>query len=338
MKRDRLRVMMSTPSIRPTTNPYISQLVASLEPHVEVVFFSWRRAIFGRYDVLHVHWPETFTSSPAVIKMWARRFCTMVLQLRLSSRPTALVRTAHNVAPHEARESSTDAAILRRWDRLTTLWIVLNGRTEPPSAAPRTLIPHGHYRDHFAGSPRSQADASRVSVVGHVRPYKGIEELISEIASGSDSAVNLHIAGRPSSRALADRLVSLAEGSEQIALELDFVDDPRLAQIITSSSLVLLPYREMHNSGVALLALSLGRPVLVPDNEVTRDLAQEVGEGWVHRISPDGVLPSIRRALEAGIPSGEPDLSARDWPVSAARHAAAYAKAVELRRGQRRST
>ena len=43
----------------------------------------------------------------------------------------------------------------------------------------------------------------------------------------------------------------------------------------------MLPYRHMHNSGAALTALSLDRPVLVPETDVNRDLARETGPGWV---------------------------------------------------------
>ncbi len=59
---------------------------------------------------------------------------------------------------------------------------------------------------------------------------------------------------------------------------------------------MVLPYREMHNSGAALTALSLNRPVLVPDNEVNRELAEEVGPGWVFRY--DGELTG-RHLLDA---------------------------------------
>src|SRR4051794_22672058 len=116
----RPRVVMSTPSIRKTTNPYIIQLIDSLDDLVDVELFSWRTAIFGRYDVLHVHWPEIFTRASSRQKTWARLGLTMALQARLAVTRTALVRTAHDERPHESA-SRAEGAVLRRWDSLTTL-------------------------------------------------------------------------------------------------------------------------------------------------------------------------------------------------------------------------
>lgn len=332
MSTRRLRVMMSTPAIRDTTNPYIVQLVDAVGHEVDVRLFSWRTAIFGRYDVLHVHWPEIFTSASSTPKRWARRVLTLVLQGRLAMTKTALVRTAHNERPHEST-SRVDGAILRRWNRLTTLWIILNERTRTETAAERILIPHGHYRDHFARFPRQDPTDDLVSVVGHIRPYKGMEELVTAVAGDSaEGAFRLHVAGKPADAALGEVLIGNASGSDRITLELDFVDDRRIVEIISSSSLVALPYRQLHNSGVALLALSLDRPVLVPDNAVTRDLQQEVGASWVHLLDADTELTqAVRDALRHRIPDGSPDLSAREWPVTARQHATAYARAAEIR-------
>ncbi|WP_394195187.1 glycosyltransferase [Microbacterium foliorum] len=327
-----LRVMMSTPAIRETTNPYIVQLVDAVGQEVDVQLFSWRTAILGRYDVLHVHWPEIFTSASSGPKRWARRALTAALQSRIALTRTALVRTAHNERPHEST-SRVDSAILRRWNRLTTLWIILNERTRTETSAERVLIPHGHYRDHFAPFPRLEATDDLVSVVGHIRPYKGMEELVAAVAEDTEhGAFRLHVAGKPADAALRDTLTRNASGSDRITLELDFVDDRRIVEIISSSSLVALPYRQLHNSGVALLALSLDRPVLVPDNAVTRDLQQEIGASWVHLLDADTELTrAIRDALQQGIPDGSPDLSAREWPVTARQHATAYARAAEIR-------
>ncbi|WP_144876719.1 glycosyl transferase [Microbacterium sp. 1.5R] len=336
MSSRRLRVMMSTPALRATTNPYIVQLVHSVGREVDVSLFSWRRAIIGRYDVLHVHWPEIFTSASSTPKRWARRLLVAALQCRLALTRTALVRTAHNERPHEST-TSVDGRILRRWDRLTTLWIVLNERTTTASPAPTAFIPHGHYRDHFASFDHHDPTADLVSVVGHIRPYKGVEDLVAAVADDPHpDGFRLHVAGKPADPSLRALLLHSAGGSSRIDLELDFIDDARIVEVISSSALVVLPYRNLHNSGVALLALSLDRPVLVPDNAVTRDLQAEVGAEWVHLLRDDvELIGAIRVALAQGIPAGRPDLSAREWPVTAHQHADAYLRAQRIRRERR---
>ncbi len=100
-----------------------------------------------------------------------------------------------------------------------------------------------------------------------------------------------------------------------------FLSEVELAQTITSSQLIVLPYRHMHNSGTALAALSLGRAVLVPDNEVNRALAHEVGAEWVHTYTGALGAEDIESAWEvAARTTGVPDLSGREWDLGAAQH------------------
>ena len=53
-------VMQSFRNPRATTNPYITMLDRALADELGSghLRFSWLRALFGRYDVFHWHWPE----------------------------------------------------------------------------------------------------------------------------------------------------------------------------------------------------------------------------------------------------------------------------------------
>jgi hypothetical protein len=120
-----------------------------------------------------------------------------------------------------------------------------------------------------------------------------------------------------------------------IELDLRFITDAELVALATSCELVVMPYHFMHNSSGALSALSLDRPVLVPDNEVNRQLAEDVGPGWVHRYAGvlDGAdLLEAIAAVQTTRPPARPDLSARDWDRVGKAHEAAYRRAVSLKR------
>jgi beta-1,4-mannosyltransferase len=99
----------------------------------------------------------------------------------------------------------------------------------------------------------------------------------------------------------------------------------------------VLPYREMHNSGSVLAALSLDRPVLVPANEVNELLAAEVGEPWVlmyDDLTTDVIESAFTRIREQP-PQGTPDLSRREWSAAGADHLAAFQEALRRRKGRR---
>jgi beta-1,4-mannosyltransferase len=67
----------------------------------------------------------------------------------------------------------------------------------------------------------------------------------------------------------------------RVRLTLRHADDDELVEAVGEAQVVVLPYRQMHNSGALLLALSLDRRVLVPSGPVTDELAARVGEHWV---------------------------------------------------------
>src|SRR5690606_13691678 len=137
----------------------------------------------------------------------------------------------------------------------------------------------------------------------------------------------------------ARTIEELARPDERITLELGFLPDDALVQLATSSELVVMPYRFMHNSSGAITALSLNRPVLVPDNEVNRMLSDEVGPGWVIRYEGELTAEAIVAALEEVRTTPRPprpNLEAREWDAAGADHARAYRAAIEhTRRGKR---
>ncbi|MQA32809.1 glycosyltransferase [Modestobacter roseus] len=332
-----LTVLQSFPEPRPTTNPYVVMLRSALDdlPGVEVLTFSWRRALTARYDVVHAHWPEILVDGRDPGRRFVRQALFVLLLLRLRVTRTPLVRTVHNLELPQGL--SRRQSVLLRWaQRRTTLRIRINETTALDDGTPVATVVHGHYRDWYAEHPRREVQPGRLAFVGQVRRYKGVDRLVEAFRSVEDATLRLRIAGRPTSGELADELRAGAAADPRISLSLDFLPDAELVAEISAAELVVLPYREMHNSGGALAALSLGRPVLVPDNLVNRRLAEEVGAEWV--LTFDG--PLTGQALAAAVsrlrampPAGRPDLSRREWDDAGRAHVAAYRQAIGVLRG-----
>lgn len=346
-----LVVLQSFPTPKPTTNPYLVLLAESLRavPGVTVKTFTWRTALFGRYDVFHAHWPEILVTGHSPMKTLAKQLLTAALVARLWATRTPLVRTVHNVGEPEGL-SRVQRMLLDRLERRTTLRIRLNPTTDIPSG-PFVTIPHGHYRDWFARYPARESVPGQLGYFGLIRRYKGVEGLLTAfrgldstgpslgaLSGGalSGGVLSLRIGGQPSSTELAETVRGLAADDPRIALRLTFLSDGEMVELVTSSELVVLPYRFMHNSGGALAALSLDRPVLLPDNTVNRLLSGEVGPGWVHLYAGEltgGVLVTALSELRAARPGGRPDLGARDWTRAGADHIAAYRRAIAEAKG-----
>lgn len=340
LRRDRgkdhqkVTVLQSFPPPRPHSNPYTELLSRSLSdlPDVTLANFSWSEALLGQYDVFHVHWPEILVNGHSPAKKAVRQLLTVMLLIRLGLKATPVVRTMHNVGLPEGI-SLRERILLNAFERRTALCIRLNSQTEVPPSIPVVTVPHGDYRSWYAQYPTRRVVPGQFGYVGLVRRYKGVELLVSSFraTAGEHPRLRLRVGGRPSTPALAATIEGLAIGDPRIELDLRQLSDGELVDIVTSSELVVLPYRFMHNSAGALTVLSLGRPVLIPDNEVNRCLREEVGPGWVYLYQGDLAGETLIRALQSvrsDVRSREPDLSNRAWDETGRLHLGAYRKVL----------
>lgn len=336
-----LTVLQSGPRPLPTTNPYNIMLARSIEARTAVDFryFSWREALAGRHEVFHAHWPEAMLRGATPLRSVARQALFAVLLLKWKANRTAIVRTVHNIGLPQGI-SRREIFLLNAFDRQTVLRICLNEHTPVPHEDARHVIPHGHYRPWYGSYPRDTTQPGRIAYFGMIRRYKGVDRLVEAFEETTDPSLTLTIAGKPSTPALGTDLAHLVETDHRIRLTLSFLENPDLVTAITEAELVVLPHREMHNSGSALAALSLDRPVLIQDNAVNRDLQGEVGAGWVYLYTGALTGADLVDALEklrTNPPAGRPQLESRDWPLSAALHENAYRDAVRTVRSGRRS-
>jgi beta-1,4-mannosyltransferase len=324
------------------TNPYSVQLFAAFPDRVHAHHFSWRSALKGDYEVFHLHWPEVKVRGTTPLRSFVRGTLFLLLLVRIRLGRRALVRTLHDLTPHEAPNR------LQRWviglsERWTTLWITLNRSTRPPTTAPERFAPIGNFVGWFPPTSEVTPVRGRLLHFGLVRRYKGVETLIDEFRTIDDRGLELRVVGAIHEPMLAQQIARASETDARITAVDAYVSDEQLRDEILASELVVLPFAQITNSSSLLVALSLGRPVLAPAAPSILEVAQEVGDGWVHiyegELQADHITAAIR-AVRAAVGAGAPDLSARDWTIIGELHADAFAEARDLaarrpRRGAR---
>ena len=332
---DKLEALWFSQRPGPTTNPYITQLVDALTPSVNLTFFSWRKALLGRYDLVHVHWPEIKLEGRTRARRVANRALMAVLLTKLTMLRVPIVRTAHNLSPHE-ETTRIDRMLLDWIDRRTAVWIRLGDHTPPAARGLTVTIPHGHYVDWFSRYCPSPRVPRRVAYVGLIRAYKGVEELVDTFGDVALPGASMHVSGRAQNADLEHEIRRLARGDNRIQLDLSYISEAQMVAEVTEAEVVVLPYRDLHNSGTLLLALSLGRPVLVPSNLTTEAVAAEVGRAWVMTfegpLSAAVITDALNQSAALAATGQRPDLSARDWTSAGVQHVAAYEAAVRVAR------
>ena len=318
------------------TTRFVDQVTEGLPDEVRLRYFTWSTALLGRYDLFHLHWPEhLLRRARGRLPLEPLLLALLLLRCRLLGRP--VVRTLHNVEPHDEAAGALDRRLLQACDRATTLFTRLNPTTAVPAGGQAVTVLHGHYRDRFAALPHPAPEPGRVLYFGLIKPYKGVDELLRLFAAHAGADHRLRVVGRPADAAWRGLVERAAAADPRITALLAFVDDATLVEEVGRSRLVVLPYREMHNSGAVLVALSLDRPVVAPRSAANTALEQEVGPGWLHLYDGDLSYGTVRSALAAPLPAEPPRLSGRDWPVVGEQLHAAYLLARDLRAGRRRA-
>lgn len=328
-----VRVLQSFGPARPTTNPYIVMLGSALEEHEEIDLrrFCWRSALTARYDVVHFHWPEVLFAGRSRLRSQVKKCAFALWLVKLHVDRTPIVRTVHNLHPPEGI-APFDRFLLNSVDRMTTLRLTISRTTPLDDDQPSMLALHGHYRDWYAHVEHGDPVPGRIAFVGLVRRYKGVPQLLDAFERCPTHDLSLLIAGAPSSAELESAVQSAADRDERIVTDLSFLSDADYVRAITTAELIVLPYEFMHNSGSVLAALSLNRPVLVPDEEANLALAEEFGADWVmtyeRPLEPRHLEDAARRAAELLASGRRPDLTSRDWDTAGATHLRAYRLAV----------
>jgi len=229
--------------------------------------------------LIHLHWVFAF-GLPG-----ARRFPVMrrvayvwfIVWLRICRMlGVHLVWTAHNVLPHApvfADDVSARRVLVRASDLvLAHSQSALSELAVLGAVARRSaVIQHGPIAPVRSaaslGVPGARANPRRFLFFGTVQEYKGVDDLLAAfVAMPDDVAAHLSVAGQCDDPRLRSRLNALARRSDaRVMLRLERIPEEEVPQLLAAADVVVLPFRRVTSSGSAMLALSHGRPLIVPD-------------------------------------------------------------------------
>lgn len=323
------------------SSAYYDIIYSRLDPErFQVDEFTPARAIRGRYDILHVHVPDKAVYFKSLRRTLPRMAAIHAIIGLMKRRGTRLVWTVHNLKGHERWHPRLERWHTAAFIRAVDFYICMNESTRAPlldehpalAATPYAIVPHPHHRGGYpdvvsAAEARAALNLDPRSKVvvffGQIRPYKNVPRLIEAFRQLPDPALRLVIAGLPVDAAMRAEVEALSVPDDRIRTHLDFVPDDRVQSYVKAADLVALPYRDILNSGAAILALSFGRPVLVPRKGAMGELAAVAGDDWVRLFDGDLTAADLASAIEWARPSAARapvDLAALDPDAVARAH------------------
>jgi beta-1,4-mannosyltransferase len=282
-------------------------------------FSAWR-VLLRRYDIVHFHWPEYCVNGRGRLAslFWSCALFAAIFWVRI--RGGKIVWTVHNLQSHHQQHPLMERYFWKIFTALVNAFISLSetGLEQACQRHPalRTkrgfVIPHGNIRDAYPGIDISREEArSRLGIAqtakvvgffGSVERYKGITELAEAFSPLDDPQAVLCVAGKSYLDAQERNCIDqIAARDSRVLLQLRYIRDSEVASFIRAADLVVLPFREILNSGSAVLALALDRPVLVPEKGSMQDLQEFAGIEWVHLYSGELTPMTLQQHLDAAI-------------------------------------
>src|SRR4051794_23785612 len=264
------------------------------------------RRLAGTADVVHYQWLPIPALDRRLLAPKRPRVYTM--HWRLPEAGTRIARTLTRLlAEMDAVVVHTEHGAAR-----------LQGDFGVPREKVR-VIPHGAFdyltrQEDEAPLPAELREVTGPVILafGLVRPYKGTDVLIE--AFRRVEGAELWVVGMP--RMPMDELRGLARRAPGTVRFVDrFVTDPEIPSFMRRADLVVLPYRNIEQSGVLYTALAFGRPLVLSSVGGFPEIAEQGAAQLVPPEDPHALAEALQELLA--------DRSARDALADAATRAAA---------------
>lgn len=250
-------------------------------------------------QVLHLHWIAPYlrhifwSRSGAVALIKCLLLALDILLAR--ARGVRVVWTWHNLVCHESPDPRREM-LARRLMALAASRLICHSASALDQVAAALalpirhkarVIPHGHYIGIYDNSAAATAawrerlgltdDDIVVLFFGALRDYKGLQHLLEAFHQTGTPSLKLVIAGRPQSAALREALEHAAGRDPRIRLHLAQVPVEQVAPLFSLASIIAIPFKRTLSSGSALLAMSLGKPLLLSEQGRVLDVVDGQG-------------------------------------------------------------
>ena len=264
-------------------------------------------------DIMLCHWPENLwvtTGRPPHRKVQAfmRRVGLLLEMGRLRRAGTRIVWVAHNRAPH--RFPGDPGRFRQRTRRLTRQFDAVLHLTQASASdaafahlrhLPAAVMPHPTYPTSGPARERGEARVTRLLFIGGLEARKTASHAIAAASQLEDLEVLVTGTGG------TDRLPN-APNLQVLNWRLS---DGEIDSLFDGQAAVVLSQHGALNSGVLLLALSRGAPVICPRTPTNEEIAAEVGPGWLRMYDGSLSAETLRSLTAEPLPSTPPNLSER---------------------------
>lgn len=248
-------------------------------------------------DVIHFQW--------APLPVMDRHFINMFKKI------APVILTVHDSSPFNNNPSARlqrigSITIMERFDRLIVHTKQAQERLAQYGLDPARIarIPHGALGEPIkAGAVKEETLKSRrpltLLLFGQLKPYKGADIAIRALADLPEDLrekCRLRIAGKAMMDVEPLKKLAADLGVEKyVVWDLRFIKDEELPQLFADTDITIMPYREIDASGVLMLSLSVGRPIIASRIGLFAEMLEDGKHGF---LTPKEDVKAFAAAIE----------------------------------------
>ncbi|MGO4549195.1 glycosyltransferase family 4 protein [Paenibacillus sp. 2TAB23] len=284
-------------------------------------------------DIVHIHWMHHAYQNRNLLLFLVKSFIFIITMLYLKVRRVQLVWTIHNLYPHQvafpALERFMRTLICKFCSKLLVASESIKRKVMREFGVPAGklfVVKHGHYLGVYKSKGIDcrkaygiSEDADVYLFLGAIKAYKGVEDLIEAFNAMKSRQSYLIIAGKADKQ--MESYLKHVEDKENIKLDLRFIPNEEVADLISAVDVMVMPYKEITTSGSAILGLSFRKLIVMPDNDFIDEYFKE---DMVVRYNPadyNGLENAMKAALnvkkEHKTPQYEEVLRELEWSTIA---------------------
>lgn len=269
-------------------NPYQKLMMDALQSDSNTVVHGVSSKLFAitrtllknkKADFIHFDWIHRYyiTKYERIIWVYGIFFFLDIFFAKTFFPKTQWVWTLHNIYPHIRGKKKYDQIVRRFFaSRCKSIRVFSEKTKEKVSRefqvkVPVNVIPEGSYIEYFQKikneecAVKKEPEKFTFLYLGQIRAYKGVLELIKAFSKLDDQEkIRLIIAGK----ALEQELYFLeekCEAIENIELFNEFIKEEEISAFYDVADVVVLPFKNVENSGSAILAMGFKKAILAPE-------------------------------------------------------------------------
>ncbi len=260
--------------------------------------------------VFHLHWPDPILNT--------RNFDKFLKSVKLfKSLGGKCIWTIHNLLPHDlvlTKMHEMHHKIAALMDKLhffteSTLTEAQNIYKIPKEKC--FTVMRGNYIQSYENNVNKEESRKILNIsknkkvicfLGHLKPYKNLENLLGafSLLNSKNNDLALLIAGKLSlkNRFIMRKTIKGAKKQANIILFSKFIPDDYIQYYLNASDILVLPYRNITNSGALILGLSFGCCIVTPDSGAITDIVKHGVNAIVYDPNDkNGLKNSLEYAL-----------------------------------------